>query len=49
MMDMYRYAYQIDRISEEQKIPQWARAEHLERIIPEGKLWKLAIGKKARA
>lgn len=42
MNDMLNYYYPKNEINEKQfHIPEWAKNEHLERIIPLEKLWKL--------
>ena len=49
MYDTIRYSYSIDTVREEQfHIPEWAKAEHLERIVPEKKLWGIGIGKERK-
>ena len=46
MNDMLNYYYPKNEINEKQlHIPEWAKNEHLERIVPLKKLWKLKFGK----
>lgn len=49
MNDVFDYYYNINNIGEEQfQIPEWAKNEHLERIVPQEKLWGLRFVKEKK-
>ena len=50
MNDNLLYYYQVNNITKEQlEIPEWARNEHVERIVPQKELWGLRFGKERRS